>query len=387
MNIKKIIKFLETEDGREFFLQLHKEEFSINKIIALEQKNPDKPIKDLLSLINIQKKSKLENSTEFVLTEKGAQQASSTLVAKYHAKRFSGFQTYADLCCGNGIDLHYISENKQKAFAVDLDEDTLLAAKYNNRNNLNITFLQMKAEEFPIEVEAIFIDPDRREGNRRLIDPEDLSPRLSDVLKLEKITPNIMMKLSPAMDYDSLNLSYKHSFEFVSENGELKEILLCLGDFANLGKRAVLLPQEICLDENNQELTVSGIQKYILEPDPAVIRAGLVQDLGYNLGCDLLDSYLALLSSDHEIQSEFTKTYEVVDHFDYNLKKLKKYLRQAEIGRLVIKTRGFSQSVEQFRKKLNLKGNNETIMFIIRIGDGHKIIFANFLRKPLRNKQ
>ena len=379
--IKEIIKFLEIDGSEDFIKEISLGNLTVNAISKLITKHKDKPIKELLSLNIIRNKcrNRIDNVDNFIFTAKGSQQASSTALAKYHAKKLENYSTIADLCCGNGIDLFYISKNKKQVFALDLDEETLLAAKYNNRKEQNITFLQEKAEEFSNPVSAIFVDPDRRDENKRFIAPEDLSPKLSNILKLTEITPNILVKLSPAMDYKSIIIKQKHSYEFISENGELKEILLCLGNFANDGNKAILLPKNISLLQNKKEIAISGTLKYILEPDSAIIRAGLVQDLGYEIGTTLLNKHLALLSSNKEIFSDFTKTYLVVDQFDYNLKKLKKYLRQANIGKLVIKTRGFSQSVEEFRKKLKLKGNESSIMFIIRINEGHKIIFSKLL--------
>ena len=61
---------------------------------------------------------------------------------------------------------------------------------------------------------------------------------------------------------------------------------------------------------------------------------------------------------------------------NFNRKSLQKYLRKKKIGKLVIKTRGFNQSVEQFRKKIKLSGENSALIFILRIGNGHRIVFA-----------
>ncbi|MFO7895507.1 MAG: hypothetical protein R6U84_01055 [Candidatus Cloacimonadales bacterium] len=57
---------------------------------------------------------------------------------------------------------------------------------------------------------------------------------------------------------------------------------------------------------------------------------------------------------------------------------------QQQIGNLVIKTRGFSQSVEEFRRGLKLKGSNSALLFILRIGAGHQIIFAELQQKQLK---
>jgi diaminopimelate epimerase len=58
------------------------------------------------------------------------------------------------------------------------------------------------------------------------------------------------------------------------------------------------------------------------------------------------------------------------------LKTLNKYLISKNIGKIDIKTKGFNESVENFRKKLKLKGNNTTTIFIVRIKQEHLVLFV-----------
>ncbi|MFC1898198.1 class I SAM-dependent methyltransferase [Candidatus Cloacimonadota bacterium] len=383
MDISKIIDFLQSEYNKDFYQILQrKKNISINELQKLIQNNPENPIKDILSQIKIQHKNKrkISNVQKYLFTEKGAQQASSTTLAHYHAEKFRRFNSIADLCCGVGMDLIQIAVGKEKVFAVDLDEETLLAAEFNsNQAGLrNIRFLQQKAEDFNISVDAIFSDPDRRPGKERKIQKEDIQPSLDALLELKKNTPNLAVKLSPAMNYKNLNIAGEHTFEFVSENGTLKEILLCLGDLAtpNVRRKAIILPQNIQLVNQNIQIEIKEIEQYIFEPDPAIIRAGLVQECGAEIGYHLIDSKLAILSGVNAINSELGKCFKMKQVIPFNLKKLQQYCRENLIGELVIKTRGFPDTVEDFRKKLKLKGANKEILFIIRKGDNHLMIFA-----------
>ena len=387
MKIDKLLEFLKEKKNRKFFIKLQNiKEISINDIQHLISENPEKPIKEMLSQIKIQKKnlSKIPISNELLFTEQGAQQASSWKIAQYHATKFKTFNKVADLCCGIGVDLINIAKGKEQVYAIDLDADTLKLAEYNcgSQNLNNITYKLGKAEEFNQPVEAIFIDPDRRPGSNRRIAPEEYSPPFSKIMELRNICPNIAVKLSPAIDYKRLNLPIDSTLEFVSENGTLKEILLCMGELSikNCERKAVLLPSTLTLQNSNIKIEVTDIQKYLFEPDPAIIRAGLVQELGSKIGYDLIDSKLALLTGSQIIQSDFGKIYEVKKIMKYDLKKVRKYIRENEIGELIIKTRGFPESVEKFRKKIKIKGNNSIVMFILRKGNDHIIVFSQIVK-------
>ncbi|MEA2097227.1 MAG: methyltransferase domain-containing protein [Candidatus Cloacimonadota bacterium] len=388
MNIDKLLKFLKDKNNRNFFKELQElKEITINDIQQLISNNPDKPIKEMLSQIKIQKKnlSKMPISNELLFTEQGAQQASSWKLAKYHATKFKAFIKVADLCCGIGVDLINIAKGKEQIYAIDLDADILKIAKYNckSQNLNNIKFISGKAEEFNQRVDAIFIDPDRRPGSNRRIAPEEYSPPFSEIMELRNICPNIAVKLSPAIDYKRLNLPIDSTLEFVSENGTLKEILLCMGKLSteNCERKAVLLPTNLTLQNSNVKSKITEIQKYLFEPDPAIIRAGLVQELGSKIGYNLIDSKLALLTGSQIVQSDFGKIYEVKTIMKFDLKKVRKYVRKNEIGELIIKTRGFPESVEKFRKKIKLKGNNSVVMFILRKGDDHIFVFTQIVKQ------
>ncbi len=301
-------------------------------------------------------------------------------MAKYHARKFEAFKNIADLCCGIGVDLINIAKGKEQVYAIDLDADTLKLAEYNCRNqNLNnFNFNLGRAEEFNQQVDAIFIDPDRRPGSSRKIAPEEYSPPFSKIIGLRKICPNIAVKLSPALDYKRLELPDDSTLEFVSENGTLKEILLCLGELAtkDCERKALLLPIDLTMKNSNTKIEVTDIKKYLFEPDPAIIRAGLVQELGSKIGYKLIDSKLALLTGLQITKTDYGKLFEVNEILKFDLKKIRKYVRENEIGELIIKTRGFTESVEKFRKKIKLKGRNSIIMFILRTGDDHIIVFS-----------
>lgn len=388
MNIDILLKFLKDKNNRKFFKELQElKEITINDTQKLVLNNPEKPIKEMLSQIQLQRRNfkKIPFSNELLFTEQGAQQASSWQLAKYHGEKFRVFNIVADLCCGIGVDLINIAKGKEKIYAINLDEDTLKLSEYNckNQNFNNINFMLGKAEDFDQQVDAIFIDPDRRSGSNRRIAPEDYSPPFSKIMRLRNICKNIAVKLSPAIDYKRLNLPLDSTLEFVSENGTLKEILLCMGKLSteNCERKAVLLTYNLILQNSNVKTKVTEIQKYLFEPDPAIIRARLVQELGSKIGYNLIDSKLALLTGSQILLSDFGKTYEVEEIMKYDLKRVRKFIRENEIGELIIKTRGFPESVEKFRKKIKLKGKNSVIMFILRKGDDHIIVFSQVCKK------
>jgi predicted RNA methylase len=366
------------------------DKLSINRIQQLKEEYPELPIPDLLSHYALQKRgrAKFGRANEMVFTALGVEQSSSEVLGKYHNRRAGKVNTLADLCCGIGGDLQYLAENRKLVYAVDLDKDTLTCAAYNCAKWDNIVYLQEKAEEFCHKVDLIFADPDRRPEGVRKMRIEDMQPGLGDLLDLffkKKLCRGMLIKLAPVINYLKVEkeifsnwkkyATQRYSWEFISENGVMKEILLCVGDQSERIKRkAVLLPAGLELKGNgSEEIAEKGWQTYVFEPDNAIIRAGLVQKLGLELGYQLLDSHLALLTGEQEVLQEYGKLYKLKKNLPYNRKVIQKYLREVEAGELVIKTRGFPETVESLRKKFKLKGKKRVILLIVRMQAGHEV--------------
>ncbi len=385
MNIQRLYEFLLSAESKNFFKEIEDRNLSnINQIQWLKDKFPDYPIMELLTLERLRKNAlkRIKNSERYLFTTKGVEQSSSSEVAEYHASIFNNISSMADLCCGNGIDLVNIAQNKEKVYAVDLSNNALMCSRYNSGINKldNIEFLNMKAEDFDKIVEGVFLDPDRRPEERRVIQGEDISPNFEEIIKIIKKYQNVVVKLSPVFDYQSAEVPFNHTWEFISEDKIMKEILLCTGEFAthNVSKKVVLLPEAIFL-ENQETVNVTAIKKYIYDPDPAIIRSGLVQDLAHELKLSLINKHLSILTSEVILKSKFIRGYEVIDSFHYNKKSLQKYVKENEIGKLVIKVRGFPERPNQILQKLKLSGKGQSLIYLIRMDKEFLCLILNAL--------
>ncbi|MDP8221144.1 MAG: hypothetical protein P9X26_07350 [Candidatus Stygibacter frigidus] len=391
MDYKKLIASLKTGIAPELERELRLgRELSISRLQKLRTEYSDLPIHELLDHYELQQRArrKFTRAEHMVFTANGVEQSSSEIMGKYHNHRAGKASSLADLCCGVGGDLQYLAENRQKVYGVDLDSDSLKCAEYNCRVYENISYLQEKAENFSEKVELIFCDPDRRPQGNRKYNVEDMSPDLGQVLDLffeKKLCGGILIKLSPVINYKKIENDYFsnwskyatqwYSWEFISEDGVLKEILLCVGSHAErLKRKAVILPAAVELSgSGTEQIETKGWQSYIFEPDKSIIRAGLVQKLGADLDYQLLDEHLALLTGEQAVAEKYGKLFKLIEVMPYNIKKMQKYLREHEVGELVLKTRGFPDPVEKIHKKFKLKGNKKMIMQIVRLGEGHQV--------------
>ncbi|MFN3649017.1 MAG: class I SAM-dependent methyltransferase [Armatimonadota bacterium] len=290
------------------------------------------------------------------------EQASGAVAAEYHARRFSRWERVADLCCGLGADAAALAAG---ARVCGVDRDPLALAI--TRANAEALGVGDRVELLPGELPgaappapAAWVDPGRREGGRRTRQLEAISPTLPEVLSLRDRIQSLGIKLSPATAHEELDAllgAIPHEREWLSVGGECRELVVWTGELREAeepGTRAAtLLPAGESLRGVPVPIPEGGAAApFLLEPDPAVIRSGLVGNLAVRLGTRALDPQLAYLVSDRKVESPFAAVYRVGEPEPFSLKSLAARLRQAGAGDVVLKTRGSAARPELLRQEL-----------------------------------
>jgi hypothetical protein len=111
--------------------------------------------------------------------------------------------------------------------------------------------------------------------------------------------------------------------------------------------------------------------EYLLDPNPAVTRAGLVEDLARTLGGDAakIDPQIAFLTLDRPVETPFARTLRVLESAPWNEKQFARRLRDLGIGAIDIRRRGLAGDVDQIRRRLKLAGHARATLVITRVGD------------------
>ncbi len=302
------------------------------------------------------------------LDSKSASQASSEVVARWRARRFHGIDRVADLCCGAGIDTLSLALVAQ-VVAIDSDPMRLRFARINAQQlDLAVQFVQGIIPKCLSQIPFAFCDPDRRSRGARIVDPNEASPRLDQLLSMPN-SQGMGVKLSPMANLDGL--SDLGELEFISVNGEMKEIVLWTKSLAR-GERCVSLP---ALDLEHRvkpglapELGDS-LGRYLIEPDPALIRSGLLGDLALQLGLKALARDIAYLTADEDPHNPLLRSRPILGWGKASQRVLQALISDHQIGRLDISRRGYPQSPEEIRKRLRLKGSAAGHLHLTRLGE------------------
>jgi len=326
------------------------------------------------SLLRRRATEKFQRAHEMYFTRQALEQSSAEIVAGYRASRFAqtGFEKVADLGCGIGGDSLALAT---KALVIGVDQDLLrlAMARENVRiHGLSGRFWPLQAnlsELDPLPAEAIFADPGRRtENGRRIYSVHEYRPPLNVFARWRKAVPHLAVKISPGVDYEELPAGAE--VEFISVNGGVREAVLWFGALrSTAGRRATLLPQGATMSDESleEEVIASRPRAYLYEPDGAVIRAHLVEQLAQRLGASKIDADIAYLTSDSYQPTPFGRCYHIEDSFPFGLKRLRQYLRERGIGQVTVKKRGSPLDPDRLRQQLRLRGEYSCVVFLTRV--------------------
>jgi hypothetical protein len=189
------------------------------------------------------------------------------------------------------------------------------------------------------------------------------------------------VKISPGVDLDEI-APYDAEIEFVSLRGELKEAVLWFGSFKTASTKATVLPgaHTLVMQESQPVLSLSEPRGYLYEPDPSVLRSGLVAHLGALLEAAQLDPDIAYLTGDEPVETPFARYWQVEDWFPFGVKRLRTYLRERGVGKAVVKKRGSPIQPEELIRMLKLTGEGERVVFLTH-HEGKPIVVICFARE------
>lgn len=327
-----------------------------------------------------------------LFTPTGLEQATRLPIAARHAQRYAaaGVHRVADLGCGIGADSMALATFDREVLAVERDELTAAVATMNLRHWPEAVVRCEDATATDLSgVGGVFVDPARRtvEG-RRLLDPRHGSPPMSFVLELAGRLPAVGLKTAPGIPHAMVPDGAEA--QWVSVGGDVVEAGLWFGVLAREGVRraALLLPADPDDAGAAVEVTDAGMPDaetgplggYLYEPAGAVIRAGLVGQVADVVGGRLLDPTIAYLTADHLTRSPLATAYAVDDVFGFQLKRLRTWLRDRNVGRLTIKKRGTAVEPEQLRRQLRLTGEAEATIVLTRVAGRQSVIAVRPVR-------
>jgi len=317
-----------------------------------------------------------DDADRMFFTRDGLQQATRRVVADRRAARLAAdpsVRDVADLCCGVGSDAVAFARAGLSVHAVDADPQTVEVARANMVALGVCDRVQVvHADATSVDLagfDAVFCDPARRAGGRRVFDPSAYSPSWRFLAGLGARVPRTVLKLGPGIDHALIPAGVEA--EWVSLAGEVVEATLWYGPLAAVPRRATVIGRGGEVTEltgtGDREGRVAPVRGVLYDPDGAVVRSHLVAELADRLDATLLDPTIAYLTADAATVTPFARAYAIREVLPFSLKRLRAALRARDVGRVTVKKRGVAMLPEQIRRDLKLRGDAEATVVLTRI--------------------
>jgi hypothetical protein len=232
---------------------------------------------------------------------------------------------------------------------------------------------------------VVLLDPARRRGGRRRFDPRDYTPGLDTLIDVYR-GRDIVVKCAPGIDFDAVaQLGFTGEIEVTSVGGGVREACLWSAGLATPGvtRRASMLDSgEEVTDAEPDDCTVARAGRWIVDPDGAIVRAGLVRHYATRHGLWQLDPAIAYLSGDRLPTG--VRGFEVLEELAYSERRLRQALSVRDVGAVEILIRGVDVDPDQLRRRLRLRGSQAVAVVITRLGAGAASRATAFICRPSR---
>lgn len=368
---------------------------SLQTLTALRSQYPPELARQALeqALLHSRAKSKFPGfAHRLILLPDALEQASRHEVANHRATRLTqaGITRIVDAGAGIGADTIALANNSISVIAIE--QDPLVAAAL----QANVSALELDVEVRVGRIEqllpaidpaiTVYVDPARRDGGRRIFDPQLSSPPLSYLRSL----PNpVVAKMSPGIGYPDLPVGWEAEWvsTFTEQGRSVVEACLWSSHFRSAPRRASVIGRTKVASvagSPDSDLAVGSIGKYLYEPDGALNRAELTAHVAALAQASLISPRIAYLSSDTAVTTDLAQRFDVLDVLPWSQRKVRAAVASYDLSDIVVKKRGIELDPARVRKELLPKkrdrGAEQLVVIICRRSNDSVAILARAAR-------
>jgi hypothetical protein len=366
---------------------------SISKLAL--QKNPFQDV-DWISILNqIEAKTKSKDKLPIWFSTKNIiypakisiEQTSSEKTALYKSTIVSG-TSLIDLTGGFGVDDYYFAKKIKEVAHCEINPDLSNLVKHN--------FEQLEAKNITCysgdslatltslnkKWDWIYIDPSRRnDAKGKVFMLKDCLPNVPENIDFYfKNSDSILIKTAPLLDISAglLELKNVKNIHIVALENEVKELLWELHKEYKgpITIKTVNIIKdksetfEFILNEESELPHFSLPQKYLYEPNSAIMKSGGFDEVSTSFKINKLHKFSHLYTSE-ELVDFPGRIFEILNSLPYNKTEIKTHLENKQAN---LTTRNFPDTVESIRKKWKIKDGGNIFCFFTTDKNNRKIV-------------
>lgn len=358
-------------------------------------KNPFPSVKWTSILEQIECKQKSENklpswfnTADILFPQKiSIEQTSSEITAAYKTSLIDG-ASIIDLTGGFGVDTYYFAKKFNSVIHCEINEELskIVAHNFNQLDVHNVQCFAADSETVLKSTERnfdwIYIDPSRRsDAKGKVFMLKDCRPNVPELLDYYlSASKKILIKTAPILDIAAgfQELKFVKSIHVVAVNNEVKELLW---EISKENDEPTMIHAINIKDTNVENFhfnlaakkafaTYALPQKYIYEPNSAIMKSGGFDEVSVQFGLDKLHVNSHLYTAD-ELISFPGRVFKITQIIPYQKKEMKAFLEGKKAN---VSIRNFPDSVEQIRKKWKILDGGDLYCFFTTDLNNNKIV-------------
>ena len=321
---------------------------SISKLAL--QKNPFPEVNWITILNQIEAKTKAKDklpnwfSAENIIypSKISIEQTSSEKTASYKASVVSG-DSLIDLTGGFGVDDYYFSKKIKNVAHCEINLELSAVVKH-NFEQLNVPNITCYAGDsldslntLNTKWDWIYIDPSRRnDAKGKVFLLKDCLPNVPENLDFYfNNSDAILIKTAPLLDISAglSELQHVKTIHIIAVENEVKELLweLHASFFGNTTIKTINLTKDktdtfdFILNEDSKFPNFSLPQKYLYEPNSAIMKSGGFDEVGSFYNLNKLHKHSHLYTS-ADLISFPGRIFQIQNSFPYNKTEMKSFL-------------------------------------------------------------
>lgn len=359
------------------------------------QKNPFPEIEWITILSQIEGKAKSKTklphwfSTKNIIypSKISVEQTSSEKTADYKTGIVSG-ESLIDLTGGFGVDDYYFAKKMKMVAHCEINLELSKIAEHNFAQLLvkNVDCYSNDSlsilKELKTKWDWIYIDPSRRnDAKGKVFMLRDCLPNVPEHLDLFfEYSDSILIKTAPLLDITAglSELNNVKTIHIVAVENEVKELLWELNKIysgkVNIKTVNILKEKlntfEFMLDESSETSEYSLPQKYLYEPNSAIMKSGGFDEVGTFYNLHKLHKHSHLYTSSTKIDFP-GRIFEIENAIPYHKNNMKKFIEGTKCN---VTIRNFPETVESIRKKWKIKEGGNQYCFFTTDENDNKIV-------------
>ncbi len=359
----------ETEAGVALLAAVQAEASRTPAVIARLRMIADRDqVRRAIDLVDARRRAagRIDDAHHLWLDRIAVEQATSTDVARWKARRFAEFGAtrVLDLCTGIGGDAIGLALEGMEPVLVDNDRSRLAAARHNVSHFLGHDPETILGDVTALALEDLpyHLDPDRRPGGRRTWRYEEISPGPATIDALIARGAPGAIKLGPGVDHGSLP---DGEVEIIQRGRGLVQAVLWIGALARGVRRATRVDDGESFAGEPLPLPIGPAGAFLHEVEPAIERAGLLGTLAREHDLTAPHPHAGFLTGATAIRSPWLTPARLHVELPGRIESVRAWLRERAAGRVIVRVRGGEDPVP-WERALRGQGSPTFVVTITR---------------------